>query len=371
MSQLVRLSEVLVTFGLSLENLFLPFLYIILPFLSTTIPIAYLFAVLLTFARLSADGEYAALLANGYSLKRCTKPVLLVGAILYGCATMCAVNLEAWGRRELVQFLYRKTQTELDNILRYKLQPGVFLEDFLGYVLYAEKISPDRSKFENVLLAPGSHIKGGPFTLLAPQGGISGSVETGDLKLTLLQGMSFAAEPGDNPDSGISILKFKKLELDILRIFREQIIGADDAEDDFRSYTVGDLSQFIEDLKLVPEPTTDELNSLLRASYLFHQRIASPFAVITFALFGMVLGVSDPRRGKSLGYVGGIVTIMLGYVVMMGFKWFAEKGNMPAYLAAWIPNLILLLAGGFLTWQKHRLPPSESTLAWENMPWKR
>ncbi len=369
-SQLVRLSEVLVTFGLSLENLFLPFLYIILPFLSTTIPIAYLFAVLLTFARLSADGEYAALLASGYSLRRCAKPVILVGAILYGCGTICAVNLEAWGRRELVQFLYRKTQTELDNILRYKLQPGVFLEDFLGYVLYAEKISSDRTHFENVLLAPGSRSKGGPFTLLAPEGGITGSVETGDLKLTLSRGVSYASEPGAEDGTGVTILKFKSMDLDILRIFREQIIGADDADDDFRSYRVSELRRFINDLAQINEPTQEERNTLLRATYLFHQRIASPFAVVTFALFGMVLGVSDPRRGKSSGYVGGIITIMLGYVFMMAFKWLAEKGQIPAYLAAWSPNLLLLVVGSFLAWQKHRLPPSEPTLAWENMPWR-
>src|SRR6476469_9546709 len=114
-SQLVRLSEVLVTFGLSLENVFLPFLYIILPFIHLTIPMAYLFAVMLTFGRLSADGEYPELLAAGYSLARAAVPVLMLGVILYGVATASALNLEPWGRREMVQFLYRKTQTELDN----------------------------------------------------------------------------------------------------------------------------------------------------------------------------------------------------------------------------------------------------------------
>ena len=49
-SQLVRLSEILVTFGLSLENVFLPFLFILMPFVSIIVPIALLFAVLLGLA---------------------------------------------------------------------------------------------------------------------------------------------------------------------------------------------------------------------------------------------------------------------------------------------------------------------------------
>src|SRR5690606_10602516 len=105
----------------SAENVLLPFLYLILPFLSVTIPIAFLFAVLITFSRLSADGEYPAMLASGFSLKRAAMPVLLVAVVMYGVAASCALNLEPWGRRELVQFLYRKTQTELDNYVRYKM----------------------------------------------------------------------------------------------------------------------------------------------------------------------------------------------------------------------------------------------------------
>src|SRR5690606_34243750 len=93
-SQLARLSELLITFGLTLENIFLPFLYLMLPFISQTIPIAYLFAVFLTFGRLSADGEYPALLAAGFSLRRAALPVLLVATTLYGAAALSALHLE-------------------------------------------------------------------------------------------------------------------------------------------------------------------------------------------------------------------------------------------------------------------------------------
>lgn len=362
-SQLVRLSEVLVTFGISLENVFLPFLYIILPFIQITIPMAYLFAVMLTFGRLSADGEYPGLLAAGYSLARAAVPTLLLSVLLYGVAALCALNLEAWGRREMVQFLYRKTQTELDNMIKYKLQSGVFLDDFLGYVLYAEKISADRSKFENVLLAPAAGKDGGSgFTMLAPSGSVSGSVETGDLRMTLDNGvaMSHAQDAVET-----SLLKFNHAEIDLLRIFQEQILGADAASDDFRSYSFTDLLTFLDGLKANPE--RDE-RVYRRARYLFHKRVSQPFAVITFAFFGMTLGVSDPRRGKSIAYVGVILTVIIGFVIVTAFDWLVENAGAPLIPAAWAPNIILLAFGAFLLYQKNRLPPAENSLDLANLP---
>jgi len=361
-SQLVRLSALLVGFGLSFENIFLPFLYIILPFLSMSIPMAYLFAVVLTFARLSADGEYAALLAAGYSLRRAAMPVLLTAVALYGVASVCGLYLEAWGQREFVQFVYRKTQTELDNLVRYKMQPGVFVDDFLGYVIYAEKISPDRSKFENVMIAPGEGNKHEHFTLLAPSGNITGSVETGDLRLSLDHGVAYSTQPGGDR---MSVLKFRRADIDLLRIFREQIIGSDVAADDYRSYPPGELVKYIDTLKASPK---HNVALYRRARFLLHKRIGAPFAVVTFALIGMVLGVADPRRGRSVAYLGAVGTIMGGYVLMMGFEWLSENGYMSAPLAAWLPNLILLVFGGFLLYQKNRLPPSEGALSPANLP---
>lgn len=354
-SQLVRLSEALVAFGVSLENILLPFLYIIVPFLSFNIPISYLAAVMLAFSRFSSDGEYAAMLATGFPLKKAARPVFLIAVILYGVACYCAVYGEAWGRKELMNFYFRKTQTEVDNLIKYRLQEGVFSEEFLGYMLYAEKISPDRSRFGNLMIAPtgGSRER---FTILAPAGGISGSVDEGKLNLILEKGVMHASnrERGDQ-----SVLKFDEMEIDLLRMFREKILGGEEAEDDYRSYPPLKLYSYISSIE--NDPAVDR-KIYYKARFLFHQRIATPFIVIIFACFGMALGVTDPRTGRNQAYIGAISGIIGGYVVMMTFKWFAEKGTIGAPMAAWLPNVVLLGFGWFLMYQKNRLPPSESSL---------
>lgn len=362
-SQLVRLSEILVTFGLSLENLLLPFLFILMPFISITVPIAVLFAVLLGFSRLSADGEYSAMLASGYSLKRAIVPVLFIASGAYAIALTSSVYFEAWGRRETLKFYHRKAQTELDNMIKYRMKEGVFIDDFLGYVLYAESISQDRSRFENVMLAPGKDSQKEHFTLLAPAAAINGSVEAGDLRMSFDYGIIYTAEPGSDD---VSITKFKKLDLDLLRIFREQIFGPEGEEDDFRNYGPIELYRFVNKQSEAKDDKGRE--TYLKARSLFHQRISVPFACFTFALFAMVLGIQDERRGKSYAFVNACIAIMLGYVLIMSSKYLAEKGMLSAPIGAWAPHVVMLLFAIFLVYQKNRLPPSESLFELRHLP---
>lgn len=364
-SQLIRLSEVLVTFGLTVENILLPFLFIMLPFLAFTIPIALMFAVLLAFSRFSADGEYTAMLASGYSLSRAAVPVLLIASILYGVAAYCAMNFEPWGRRETLDFYRRKTETELDNMLRVKLKPGVFLDDFLGYVLYAETVSKDRNSFENVLLAPAASNADQGFVLTAPRGTVSGAVETGDLRMAFEDGVIYSGSIGGEEKS---VVRFRRKELDLIRIFQEQIFGPDSASDDYRSYRPKELWDYLDTFAPVEELSEQDKKTYLKARFLFHQRLGLPFSCITFTLFAMVWGIQDERRGKGYGYLGSIMTIILGYVFLMAFKFAAEKGDISAPLAAWFPNIILLFLGGFLVYQKNRLPPSESAFDPKHFP---
>jgi lipopolysaccharide export system permease protein len=354
-SQLVRLSEALVAFGVSLENILLPFLYIIVPFLSFNIPISYLAAVMLAFSRFSSDGEYAAMLATGFPLRRASKSVLIIGFVLYIIASLCAVYGEAWGRKELVNFYFRKTQTEVDNLIRHRLQEGVFSEGFMGYMLYAETISADRTRLGNLMIAPAGSSRD-RFYIMAPAGSVSGSMEERKLNLNLEKGVIHSYDRGKDEQS---VVKFERLEVDLLRLFREQVLGSDEAVDDYRSFPPVKLYDYVNAIE--KDPSVDR-TIYYKARFLLHQRVATPFIVMIFACFGMALGVMDPRSGRNRAYIGAITGIIGGYVVMMTFKWFAEKGSMPAPLAAWLPNIVLTLFCWFLMYQKNRLPPSESPL---------
>ena len=361
-SQLIRLSEMIVALGITLENVVMPIVYITLPFLSFNIPIAYLGAVLFTYSRLSSDGEYAAMLAAGLSLKRSAMTVVGFSIGLFIIASFIASYLEPWGRRELTAFYHRKTQTELDNVIQFKMQSGVFIEDFLGYTFYSEHISDDKKNFENVLMVPKNN---GNFFILAPTANVVGSVNDGSLHFVFFQGMIRSGNVSQ-PES--TIVKFHRMDLDILQLFSQQIFTGEDLSLDYRSYPPGQLLQWIKDSKIKKD--FDEAETR-KAIFLFHQRISTPFAVVIFAFFGLILGVSDPRKGKNISYLYAIFSIIASYVVIMSFKWFAENTRFPAILAAWLPFSILIIACIFLLSQKDRLPPSESIIGISNLPFKK
>jgi lipopolysaccharide export system permease protein len=351
----------IVSSGLTVENVLLPFLFLMAPFVTFTVPMAYMFATLLGFSRLSSDGEFTAMLANGYSVRKAIMPVLILAVVFYVIAAICALNFEPWGRRELLKFGHRKAQTELDNLIRVKMKSGTFMTDFLGYVLYAEEVSSDRSHLTNVLLSPAGNAKGQNFTLFAPTATILGTVENADLTMMFNYGVMYSGEGRDE----FNVIKFKSAELDMIRMFQEQLLGGDQ-KDDYRSYPPGKLWNFID--KIRDNEKAQDSFQYHKARYLLHQRIAMPFAIIAFAMFAVVLGIHDERKGKNWGYIGSILTIISNYVLIMSFKWLTERGKMSAPLAAWLPHIILLVFAFFLIYQKNRLPPSEATLDPKNLP---
>lgn len=361
-SQMVRLSGLLTAFGFSPENIFLPFLYITIPFLPTLIPIAFLLSVMLTVSRLNADGEYVGMLSFGYTIKDLGKPLLGLATVLFAISATSGLFLEAWGRRELERFIYHQTQTEFDNLVHFKLQKGVFVDNFLGHVFYAEEISKDRTEFRNVIMAPsdqeytGKQESGADFVMTAPKAEIFGSIDDNNLKMILYAGMSYASQPGGKE---LSTVTFDSAEIDLMRLFRQQMRGTSQWKGDYRSLGAFDLAKFVERRqKKLPERQA-EFN---RAHYLLHARAANSGVIFAFALLGIFLGLFDPRQGKNYGYAGAILVTILCHVLIASFRWAGEKGHFDPVLAAWLPQGAILAAALLIFWRRYKRPPSESII---------
>lgn len=359
-SQMVRLSEVILAFGITLENLILPFLYIVAPFLTIVIPMAYLFSVMMSFSRMSMDGELTAMFAAGYSLKKMLLPVFVVGFILFLCGSACAIYLESWGRREFVDFTFKKTQTELDSIIRTRIQPGVFVSDFLGYTLFAEEVNSTKTEYKNIMLMP-EQSKTGGYIIMAPDGQMEGTVEGGDLQLSLRNGKTYAFGREDN---SITTVDFQRTDIDILRVFYSQIFGSNSVARDYRSFGPVELSNWLDQQVSLGQNQTKQY---YKAHYMFHSRFANPFGIFVFGFFGLLLGLQDQRRGKNWGYIGAVATVIACYVFIMAFRTIAEDGKLNAIAASWIPQFILVLICSFMLYQKNRLPLSENIFSLANL----
>ena len=140
--------------------------------------------------------------------------------------------------------------------------------------------------------------------MMAPQAEVQGAVKDGNLRMTFHEGVAFASNPGDFTKT--TFMRYKRADIDILRVFRERILGKANYEEDYRSFRPAQLYQYVQDLK---ERMPDSAKLYWRANYLFHSRMANAFIILTFALLGAILGIFDERRGKNWGYIGSILKI--------------------------------------------------------------
>ena len=82
-----------------------------------------------------------------------------------------------------------------------------------------------------------------------------------------------------------------------------------------------------------------------------YQRFTIPIASFIFALVGAPLGLQKQRSSSSIGFGISVLVIFIYYGVMTLSGALGKGGAMPPLLAAWIPNLLGVVAGLYLNWR--------------------
>ena len=382
-TQFFRISRVVSEFGFTLENILLPFLFNLLPLLATIIPIAFLFAVVITFGRLNSDGELTVFFANGMSLKQMARPVVGLSIVLYFICVFLGLYVEPWAGKEFSTFYKVNAHTQLENILKTQLQPNIFVDNFLDYKFYAQHISKDRTSMQNIILSSSKSSHGeSPFVIIAPRATISGNVSTQDLGLSFDMGtiyffseFSYSDLQSFDPVSiskaleknSTKIVHFKKMDLDLIKIFRDRILNQRSKFNADNLYP-SELLHYINTEKPSPTETNQKvIKQYYYAKFLFHQRIALPFIIIIFGLISLVVSIQDTRKTRNTSYPAAIATLVIGYCILMSAKGLSVKGLIHPAIALWIPLCLLLMIAIFLLNYKNILPISCSMFSKEGI----
>ncbi|MEP6845908.1 MAG: LptF/LptG family permease [Panacibacter sp.] len=111
--------------------------------------------------------------------------------------------------------------------------------------------------------------------------------------------------------------------------------------------TTAELHQFVQLEKL---RGSEGLNALEIEEY---KRFATPLAVIILTIIGAVIASRKVRGGSGAHIALGIVLAVI-FILMDRFSTiFSTKGNLPPYIAAWIPDLVF----GFIAVYIYRKAP--------------
>jgi lipopolysaccharide export system permease protein len=102
------------------------------------------------------------------------------------------------------------------------------------------------------------------------------------------------------------------------------------------------LADIFNDLRLEPDMSGTEASSLLTK---LHGRLAAPWTCLVVVLIAIPFGAPSGRRNLFFG-VAGSIFICFGYFVVQQIAFaVGQGGHVPAWLAAWLPNLIFGAAG--------------------------
>ena len=315
------------------------FLLVIPPTSPFSIPIGVLVGVLVGLSRMSADNEVTALRATGSPALRILWPVFAFGLLGF-CLTIAASTwLTPWSYRQSTRLMNRALAAQVTA----EIQPRVFEEGFPNTVLYVgDVIAGTTVKWRKIFMADlrlgsernsSARERGDEPRIVVGQEALAVSdIKNNRIQLGMVNGSSY--EVGKNPEQDYTTFSPHSdlaLQAKEPNEFRRT--------NNFLEMDTVPLWRYIRE-HARPETVDARLE--------FHQRLALPMACFLLALIGLPLGVSRRKAGKSAAFVLTVGLAFLYYMGMITLRQMARRGSLPAELAAWGPDAVLLALAVFL-----------------------
>jgi lipopolysaccharide export system permease protein len=323
MFQALRLTDFVLVHGVSLTVVAKIMGYLSISFLPALLPMSLLFAVIMTYGRLSADSEIVALKACGLHMFPILLPALLLSSLVAVFSAQTSFHLAPWGNRQFELIVTKVGQTKAG----VSLKEGTFSEGFFDLVIYANSVNSKNGELEKVFIY--DERQGDiPLTIISKRGKIIQDANSpGHSALLRLN-------DGDIHRKGENHTKIKFDSFDI-RLF-------DPVQEGHREKTP--LSMSLEEVQ--EKLKAPDLTSEQRATFLteFHKRWAIALVCPLFGLVGVGLATSTNRRNqKSGGLIVSLGVIVLYWILYVSAEGMARSEQLAPAIAIWAPNALFSL----------------------------
>jgi lipopolysaccharide export system permease protein len=301
-------------------------------------PFACLFGTLLGFGRLAADNEINAMRTSGVSFFRIIRLPLLAGAAVALASFLINEHVAPvatdLSTRSFYQILYR-SQT-------LPIEPNIFRSDpSTGNTFYIQSVSPDGKTMQNVQIYQPARTS--PFVqiLTAKSARIDGTQIV----------LEHAVETRINNEGEVSAVTIMATELRLSLPMGDN--GQNFLSSSFNDTYTMNTQQLARDIKYRKQTGQGGTDLAVRELTL-GTKYAYPFAAFIAVILAVPLAVRFGKKGRTLGIVLSIVGLFVYYAMVALAGAFGKNGALDPYLAAWLPNIIMAAAGGFLIWQEDR-----------------
>ncbi len=329
MGKILQLMDLMINKGIRFRDIAQLMLFLIPSFLMFTIPISLLIAILIGLGRLSGDNEITILKMSGVSLYQMAFPV--------ACAALAAFLLTAATSLFLVPFGNVAAKSLLFDMAKQKASIGirekVFIDDFRGILLYAEKIPVHGDFLEGVLVSDNRIIRE-PSTIIARRAYLISNPDTLAITLRLEDGSIHTVDAGLKNYRKMDF-RFYDVRLDLSSSLSEEKKADDKSSTEM---TVAELST-----KLRSREMNDGV--LRELSIELHKKLTIPLSCLVFALIGLPLGIRAHRSVRARGFTIGLALVLIYYLLRLSGEALVETGRLSPVVGTWTPNAVFAIAG--------------------------
>ena len=301
-----------------------------------TIPMSLLFGILIAVGRLSADSELVAIRAGGISLFSLYRPILILSLLLTGLNVYLMVEILPRGNHALQQLqLQILTQSLTDEV-----EPRVAHTGWQNKVLYIFEAPPGANRWKGTFLADAVPTRESELTV-AEWG--EARTEGDEVLLTLENAVNHSVDLERPEDYRLAFHETVSVRLATLTTQR----ATSSVKRSLRELNFRELRE-----RASSSEQDESVRNLARVE--LHKKFSLPAASLVFGLLALPLGFSNTRGGRSSGFAISIGVVLIYYVLLNAGEDIAREGTVPAPLAVWMPNVVLLVLGLFLLARKNR-----------------
>ncbi len=308
-------------------------------FVSYSFPMATLLANLMAYSRLSSDSELTALKACGVSVYRMIVPALLLCVAVTGLTFMFNELIVPSANYQATLTLEKalneeKPSFQENNVLYQEFkkvdQPNGDSIDQLSRLFYAKRFDGRQMQGLTVL----DFSQDGLSQIVSSKTAVWNSSQN---IWDFFDGTIYVVS-ADGSFRNIVTFKNQQLQLP-----REPL----DLASKRRDYDEMNIAQSKEYLTLLEKGGNEDKIQKLKVR--IQQKYALPFVCLSFGLVGAALGTKLNRRtGRATGFAISIIIIFAYYLLAFISSAIAQRGIIPPFIGAWLPNFFGLAAAAIL-----------------------
>ncbi len=335
--QFMRLSSVMIKHDLELVSILRMLGGLAMSFSPLVFPIAFLFASLGVFGRMSTDREFIAMQAMGYSPMRVLIPCGAFGVLMTALSLWLSFSIGPLGNRSFEASMDEAFKRRVSSVLR----SGTFSEGFLDMVVFVDRVDPVTMQLERIFIFDDSNFKA-PAIISARNGRWIQSLSDGVGILDLIDGVIVS----ELPEKGV----VRRISFDEYRLNADFTRAVGWSRDSPPSLGWDGLmkkrAEAQKDLTINARPIWIETS----------RRFAMSILCLLLVPLCFAASVDNRRTAKGRAVFIGLSIILsywtlyfalLSWVMGTPIEFFIRK-EWAVYMVIWLPNFIVMGLGYWL-----------------------